>query len=133
MEHGEHIREYHRTGRTALLRIYIDHENGINLDDCQTVSHQLSGVLDVEDPIQGNYTLEISSPGLDRPIFKASDFARFAGSNVKIKLSVPSSGRRNFTGVLQGMKGEDVVLLVGDDEICLPYVNIEQARLVPEF
>lgn len=125
--------EYTRTGRNALLRVYIDHENGITLDDCQTVSHQLSGVLDVEDPIQGNYTLEISSPGLDRPIFKASDFDRFAGNSVKIKLSVPRSGRRNFSGVLQGMKGDEVVLLVGEDEISLPYANIEQARLVPEF
>jgi ribosome maturation factor RimP len=119
--------------RNSLLRVYIDHENGITLDDCQGVSHQLSGVLDVEDPIQGNYTLEISSPGLDRPIFKASDFERFTGHKVKIKLSSAKSGRRNYSGTLQGLKDEEVVLQDGDDEIRLPLSKIEQARLVPEF
>ncbi|MCB1794222.1 MAG: ribosome maturation factor RimP, partial [Candidatus Competibacteraceae bacterium] len=71
--------EFHPRPGNALLRVYIDGENGITLDDCQQVSHQLSGVLDVEDPIAGPYTLEISSPGLDRPLFEAKHFARFAG------------------------------------------------------
>lgn len=125
--------EFNATQRNGILRVYIDTEQGITLDDCQAVSHQLSGVLDVEDPIKGNYSLEISSPGLDRPIFKAKDFDRFAGQRVKIKLSTPQAGRRNFSGQLQGMRDEDVVLLEDGNEIHLPFNRIDTARLVPEF
>ena len=125
--------EFNSGQRNSVLRVYIDTEQGVTLEDCQAVSHQLSGVLDVEDPIKGNYSLEISSPGLDRPIFKATDFDRFAGRRVKIKLATPQAGRRNFTGQLQGVQDEDVVLLEDDNEIRLSLSRIDTARLVPEF
>ncbi len=124
--------EYLPRPRNALLRIYIDKEGGVDLDDCQRVSYQVSGVLDVEDPIPGRYTLEISSPGLDRPLFTAEHFARFAGCRVKVRLNVPLEGRRNFTGVLQGVKAGNVVLDDDGREICLPLDRVEQARLVPD-
>jgi len=125
--------EYSMRNKSGLLRIYIDTEQGIVLDDCQAVSHQLSGVLDVEDPIPGNYDLEISSPGLDRPIFKAADFDRFAGKMVKIKLVTTVDGRKNFKGMLKGVQEKEVVIEQEGQEIRLSLTNIDQARLVPEF
>ena len=85
------------------LRIYIDHADGITLDDCAAVSHQFSGVLDVEDPVSGNYDLEVSSPGLDRPLFVAEHFARFTGEQVKIRTLSPHDGRRKLSGELKGI------------------------------
>lgn len=125
--------EHHRQPGNALLRIYIDREGGITVDDCQRASEQVSAALDVEDPIQGHYTLEMSSPGLDRPLFDAEHYARFAGSRVRIRLGMPLDGRRNFTGTLRGIEGRTVVLEVDKQEVRLSLDNIEQARLVPEF
>jgi len=123
--------EYLARDKAALLRVYIDKEEGIALEDCEAVSHQLSGVLDVEDPISGNYQLEISSPGLDRPIFKASDFQRFSGQQVKIKLARPLEGRKNFTGFLKGLQETDVVIEMDGQDIYLALASIDQARLIP--
>lgn len=117
----------------GLLRIYIDSEQGISADDCQKVSYQVSGVLDVEDPIPGHYTLEVSSPGLDRLLFRAEDFDRFAGQLVKLRLTYPVEGQRKFKGRLVGMRGENVVIEGDEMEISLPFDQIEQARLVPEY
>ena len=116
-----------------LLRIYIDSGNGIGLADCEKVSHQVSGVLDVEDPIPGHYTLEVSSPGLDRLLFRPQDFERFAGQLVKVRLAYPIEGQRRFKGRLAGMRGENVVIEEDELEISLPFDQIEQARLVPEY
>ena len=117
----------------GLLRIYIDSEQGITADDCQKVSYQVSGVLDVEDPIPGHYTLEISSPGLDRMLFRPQDFERFAGRLIKVRTTYPIEGRRKFKGRLTGMQGDNVVFEQDDMEISLPFDQIEQARLVPEY
>ena len=117
----------------GLLRVYIDSENGISAEDCQKVSYQVSGLLDVEDPIPGHYTLEVSSPGLDRLLFRAEDFDRFAGQLVKLRLTYPVEGQRKFKGRLVGMRGENVVIKEDDMEISLPFDQIEQARLVPEY
>ncbi len=124
--------EYHG-GRRALLRLYIDREGGVSVEDCQRVSRQVSGLLDVEDPIPGPYTLEVSSPGLDRPLFRAEDFQRFAGREVRIRTDVPLEGRRNFRGVLRGLRGGEVLVEVDGAEFALPVERIEQARLVPEL
>jgi ribosome maturation factor RimP len=125
--------EFHRNSKNSLLRIFIDREDGITLDDCSSVSHQISGVLDVEDPIAGNYTLEISSPGLDRPLFTADHFVKFAGNKVQIRLLAPKAGRRKFTGTLKGMDGDEVVLLHDDGEVHINISDIDQARLVPKI
>ena len=116
----------------GLLRVYIDSENGISADDCQKVSYQVSGILDVEDPIPGHYTLEISSPGLDRLLFRPQDFERFAGQLIKLRTAYPIEGQRKFKGRLVGMQGDNVVFEQDDMEISLPFDQIEQARLVPE-
>jgi len=116
-----------------LLRVYIDREGGILLDDCATVSHQLSGVLDVEDPIRGEYALEVSSPGLARPLFELAHFARFAGSQVKLKLGAPLDGQRNFKGVLAGVEGDEVLLQVDGELLRIDFGQIDSAKLVPEF
>ncbi|TWH77388.1 ribosome maturation factor RimP [Azomonas agilis] len=125
--------EFFSQGRHSLLRVYIDHENGILIEDCEKVSRQLSGVLDVEDPISVEYTLEVSSPGMDRPLFTLEQFARHAGEQVRIKLRVPFEGRRNFQGLLRGIEEQDVVVVVEDHEYLLPIETIDKANIVPRF
>ena len=121
------------SGRRGLLRVYIDSEDGITIDDCQAVSHQVSGLLDVEDPIQGQYSLEVSSPGLDRPLFRASDFERFAGQEVRLRLVAPLEGRRKFRGVLVGLRDGRVVVQVEEQELVVALEEIDEARLVPDY
>ncbi len=124
--------EYHPSGRRSLLRVYIDRPEGVTVKDCEAVSHQVSGVLDVEDPIPGQYTLEVSSPGLDRPLFRLADFERFAGQRVRLKLEQDLGGPRNFRGTLQGVREGQVVLETDDgQELVVSVDEIEQARLAP--
>lgn len=117
----------------GLLRVYIDSENGITADDCGKVSHQVSGILEVEDPIREQYVLEVSSPGLDRPLYTAEDFVRFAGSKAKIRTRMPIEGRRNYKGMLNGVDNDHVLIDVEDEEFRLPLNEIEKANLVPEI
>ncbi len=126
--------EYLPQGKHSLLRIYIDKTGGVTVDDCGSVSHQVSGVLEVEDPISGHYVLEVSSPGLDRPLFKFEDFDRFSGNIVQIRLQTPLAGQRNFKGLLQGVQAADqlVELAIDEEIISLPWERIEKARLVFE-
>jgi len=116
-----------------LLRVYIDKEEGITLDDCSAVSHQLSGVLDVEDPIPGNYNLEVSSPGLDRPLFEPEHFERFAGKKVNIRLDASIPGRRRYKGTLLGIEEDRVQVEVDGEVFSLDLDEIRDARLVPEI
>lgn len=116
-----------------LLRVYIDAEGGVGLSDCEKVSHQLGGVLDVEDPIQGEYALEVSSPGLDRPLFDADQFARFIGSVARIRMAVAVEGRSNWKGTITAVDGDEVVLQVDEEDVRLPVAQMASARLVPEF
>lgn len=125
--------EYMSQGRRSLLRIYIDSEIGITADDCARVSHQVGGVLDVEDPIAGEYRLEVSSPGMDRPLFTLAQFTRFVGSDVKVRLRSAFEGQRKFSGRLVGVENEDVVVAVGEHEYLLPLEQIEKANVVPRF
>ena len=125
--------EFISQGRHSLLRIYIDHANGVLIEDCEKVSRQISGVLDVEDPISAEYTLEVSSPGMDRPLFTIEQFALHAGDQVKIKLRTPFDGRRNFQGLLRGVEDQDVVVLVEDHEYLLPIDSIDKANIIPSF
>ncbi len=117
----------------TLLRVYIDREGGITLDDCAAVSHQLSGVLDVEDPIPGNYNLEISSPGLDRPLFEPAHFRQFAGQRVNIRLDASVPGRRRYKGRLLGIEDGRVRVEVDGEVYSLELDEIRDARLVPDF
>lgn len=125
--------EFISQGRHSLLRVYIDHPDGILIDDCEKVSRQVSGVLDVEDPIPGEYTLEVSSPGMDRPLFTLEQFAAHVGAQVKIRLRSPYEGRRNFQGVLRGVEEQDVVVQVDNHEYLLPIESIDKANIIPSF
>ncbi len=126
--------EYLAQGTRSMLRVYIDAENGINVDDCAAVSHQISGVLDVEDPIVAQeYVLEVSSPGLDRLLFKLADYKKFENRVVDIKLAIPLHGRRRFKGIISSSDKENIILKVDSKDFELPFIQIEKARLVPEL
>ena len=122
--------ELQRQGHSALLRVYIDKENGLTIDDCSKVSRQLSATLDVENPIQGRYTLEVSSPGIDRPLFEIAHFTKYIGSMVKLRLAVPLEERRNWVGILTRVAGENIHLLVEDKEIVVSFSDIEKAKTI---
>ncbi|HCL38176.1 MULTISPECIES: ribosome maturation factor RimP [Marinobacter] len=126
--------EFRSHGHHSKLRVFIDDaENGIAIDDCEKVSRQVSGVMDVEDPIQTEYTLEVSSPGMDRPLFRLEQYEAFIGHKVQIKLRMAFEGRRKFLGLIKGVEGEDVVVVVDDHEYLLPFDSIEKANIVPVF
>jgi ribosome maturation factor RimP len=118
-------------GRRGVLRLYIDRAGGVTVDDCQRVSQQVGALLDVEDPLPGSYTLEVSSPGFDRRLRTQAHFERFVGERVRIELRDAREGRRNFTGRLTGVESGNALLEV-DGEVCqLPLNDIAVARLVP--
>lgn len=120
-------------GGRQLLRVYIDHADGINLDDCGAVSHQLSGVLDVEEPIDGAYDLEVSSPGLDRLLFEPAHFERFTGRPARLRLAPPLDGRRKLQGRLMGVDGDTVLIEEEGELLRIPLGQIDTARLVPDI
>ena len=124
--------EHHLAPKRSLLRVYIDSESGIGVNDCERVSYQVSGILDVEDPIAGAYDLEVSSPGADRPLFEPAHFARHRGARVKIRLNLPIDGRRNFRGVLEGCRDGNVFITVDGTDHVLPLSRVGAARLVPD-
>ncbi|MGB5516955.1 MAG: ribosome maturation factor RimP [Gammaproteobacteria bacterium] len=125
--------EYNPSSRHGLLRLYIDHDDGIQLDDCTDVSNQVSALLDVEDPIPGHYNLEVSSPGMDRPLRTIRDFERFTGEIVKLKTAMAIDGRRNFKGRLCGIDGDEISIECDGQQFNLSLASIEKARLVPDF
>lgn len=125
--------EYQAHGREALLRIYIDSPDGITVDDCATVSREVGALLDVEDPINSEYLLEVSSPGMDRPLYTLDQFSRYSGELVKVRLRSPFEGRRNFSGLLKGVEGDEVVVEVDASEYLLPIDLIDKATVVPRF
>lgn len=122
--------EYIKNGVNTVLRLYIDAEQGIGIEDCERVSHQVNGILEVEDPISSAYALEVSSPGFDRPLFKERDFIRFTGSEVKMSMKLPIQGRRNFRGVLQGFSDGDILVEVDGEIYELPLTKLSKAKLV---
>ena len=119
-------------GKGGLVRIYIDKPDGIDLDDCEKVSLAVSALLDVEDPIPGNYNLEVSSPGLDRKLTKIEHFQRFEGETVKVQMRFPIEGRKRFRGVLKDSDEETIVVEVDGESYTLPIATIDTARLVPD-
>lgn len=127
---GYELVDFERSAKGKLLRIYIDKSGGINLDDCASVSNHLSRVLAVEGIDYDR--LEISSPGLDRPLKKEQDFVRYTGHKARIKLRVPLAGQRNFVGVLRETRAGKVELEVDDgNTVSLELANLDRARLVP--
>lgn len=125
--------EHLAQGRHSALKVYIDAEEGINVEDCARVSRQVSSLLDVEDPIGGQYMLEVSSPGLDRRLFTRAQYEAYVGARIRVSLKRPYEGRRRFTGLLAGLEGDDVVVRVSSDEECLfPLTFVERANIIPD-
>lgn len=125
--------EYLNNPKQSVLRIYIDSGEGVGLEDCETVSREVAALLDVEDPIKGHYNLEISSPGLDRPLFTLAQFEQFAGEEAKVTAFAPVDGRRKFKGVIEGVDGDTIQMTVDGEAVELEHANIAKARLVPDF
>lgn len=125
--------EYIRAGKHSTLRVYIDQDKGILVDDCAAVSRQVSAIMDVEDPITNEYTLEVSSPGLNRPLFKAEHYQTFAGEEVKIQLRMPIQNRRRWKGVIVSAEDEIICLNVDGREERFALSNIQKANIVPKF
>tara|TARA_R110002096_G_scaffold209791_3_gene396968 strand:- start:5790 stop:6242 length:453 start_codon:yes stop_codon:yes gene_type:complete len=123
--------EMRLSGKGGLIRLTIDQPEGIDLDDCEKVSHAVSALLDVEDPVPGNYNLEVSSPGLDRKLTKVEHFQRFEGETVKITMRFPIEGRRRFRGTLVSSDDENIVVEVDGETHSLPLATLDTARLVP--
>lgn len=131
--------EYLNRPGGAILRLYIDvpeaeaGERQVTIDDCELVSREVSAQLDVEDPIPGNYTLEVSSPGIDRPLFTPAQFARFAGQQARVGLKLPQDGRRRLQGTIVSAGEGGIVFEVDGREVTVAFDNIERARLVPDW
>jgi len=126
--------EYLAQGKHSRLRLYIDSPNGIGLGDCEAVSRQVSGVLDVDDTIQGQYNLEVSSPGLDRPLFRAEHYARYTGQTVRLRTHQPHQGQRNFRGRIESVQDGAIYISMDDgSQMSLEIDDIDKANLVPEL
>ena len=136
--------EYAASGGSALLRLYIDvpastegePARAVTIEDCEAVSREVSAQLDVEDPISSHYTLEVSSPGIDRPLFNAAQFARFTGESAKVTLRLPQDGRRRFQARIARVEGQDITFELGEGspaQITVRADNIDKARLVPDW
>ena len=125
--------EFLPRGRASVLRIYIDKDGGIGISDCQQVSRKVSTVLDVEDVISDHYTLEVSSPGLERPLFKASDYERFAGQEVRMRTSQKVDERQNFIGLLRGIVKQVIEIECDSQTYHIPIDLVTKANLVHRF
>jgi len=118
----------------SLLRVYIDEpERGVTIDDCERASREISALLDVNDPVAGRYTLEVSSPGLERPLFTPGHFERFRGEQVKISVNLPLDGRRRFQGRIDAVDDERVTIDQDGKPVEIAHANIAKARLVPDY
>ncbi|MDR3442209.1 MAG: ribosome maturation factor RimP [Legionella sp.] len=121
--------EYLSQGKHSLLRVYIDKEDGIGIEDCQAVSHQVSALLDVDDPIPGNYSLEVSSPGIPRPLFYGWQYLRYIDQPVQVKTFKPVTGKRKLQGTIVSVSESSVVLNINSEDHELLFSNIVKAYL----
>lgn len=125
--------ELRLAGRDSVVRVFIDKPEGVGLEDCETVSRQVSAVLDVEDPVPGHYVLEVSSPGLDRKLTKPAHYQRYVGDDIRVQLRFPIEGRRKFRGKLLAANEQTIQMEVDGLAHELPIATIETARLVPSL
>jgi ribosome maturation factor RimP len=123
--------EFITFGKHRKFCIYIDKEDGVTIEDCTKVSRQISAILDVEEPISGEFRLEVSSPGFDRPLFKLAQFGPFIGERIKLRLIEPLGDRRNFVGELIKVEGNQVAIHMDGEEFIFDYENINKANLAP--
>jgi len=125
--------EYNSNPKHSVLRVYIDHENGVGIEDCETVSRETAALLDVKDPIRSQYNLEVSSPGLERPLFTAAHYRQFEGCIAQINLFAPQDGRRKFSGPILGADETSIRIEQDGSEVTLDLSNVVKARLVPDY
>lgn len=125
--------ECQRVGRFMTVRLFIDKDGGVTVDDCADVSRQVSAILDVEDPIADKYNLEVSSPGLDRPLFTLPQFERYIGQDIAVHLRIPVMERRKWQGKLESIEKDMITLIVDDQEQILVFGNIQKANVVAKF
>jgi len=123
--------EFFPQGKRSVLRIYIEGTEGVTVEGCSLVSHQVSGILDVEDPISGEYLLEVSSPGWDRPLFTLPQYQRFVGSEVNLRLVAPINARRRYRGHIQAVIDNTIELAFEGQVIRIPFAQIDKANVVP--
>lgn len=120
-------------GKYSVLKVYIDAEEGVDVDDCARVSRQISSMLDVEEPFSGKYTLEVSSPGMDRRLFRLEQFEKYKGARVRLQLRQPYDGKRKYKGLLCGIEDDEVILRIDEEEVLFPYESIEKANVIPDY
>ena len=126
--------EYAPHRSNALVRLYVDAPGRpVTIEDCEAVSREVSATLDVEDPVKSRYTLEVSSPGIDRPLFAPAHFARFVGKDAKVQVNVPIDGRRRFQGPIRGVEGETILLEQDGNIVNIEHGNVQKANLVGEI
>ncbi|RDE67433.1 ribosome maturation factor RimP [Aggregatibacter segnis] len=125
--------ECQRVGRYLTVRLFIDKEGGVTVEDCADVSRQVSAVLDVEDPIADKYNLEVSSPGLDRPLFTLAQYTRYVGQEIVVHLRIPVADRRKWQGELAKIENDMITLIVDKQEQVLAFGNIQKANVVAKF
>lgn len=125
--------DFFARGGRATLRVYIDRDAGIGVDDCERVSRQLGSLFDVEDPIAGEYTLEVSSPGMDRPLFTLDQYRLYVGEEISLRLRAPFEGRRKYRGRLTAVAEDEIVLEMDEHEYTFPLAGIDRANLIPRF
>lgn len=125
--------EFAQENRRAIFRLYIDRPGGVSAKDCSAVSYQVSAMLDVDDPIDGQYVLEVSSPGLNRPLFAPAHYEKQLGQRIKVRLYAPLMQRKNFAGVLQRVESGQICLLLEEgNEVMLPFSDIEKANVIAD-
>lgn len=122
-----------RAGRFMTVRLFIDKDGGVGVDDCADVSRQVSAILDVEDPIADKYNLEVSSPGLDRPLFTLEQFQRYVGEDIAVHLRIPVLDRRKWQGKLEKIENDMLTLIVDGQEQVLIFGNIQKANVIAKF
>jgi ribosome maturation factor RimP len=125
--------EYRAQGRYSKLLVYIDNDEGVSVENCERVSRRVSDVLDVEETLTAGYTLEVSSPGMDRILFKPEQYESCFGEKVEMRLNYPVDGTKRITGVLVGLENGEVIVRADEDEYLLPLENVQRARIVPQF
>lgn len=125
--------ECQRSGRYLTVRVYIDKEGGVTVEDCADVSRQVSAILDVEDPIADKYNLEVSSPGLDRALFTLEQYQRYIGQDIAVHLRIPVLDRRKWQGKLEKIENDMLTLIVDGQEQVLVFGNIQKANIIPKF
>jgi ribosome maturation factor RimP len=126
--------EFNPSAGGSVMRVYIDEpERGVTIEDCERASREISALLDVNDPVAGHYTLEVSSPGLERPLFTPQHFARFIGEVVKVNLNLPLNGRRRFQGAIRAVEGDRITIEQDGIPLEIVHANVGKARLVPDY